>query len=1079
MESRLREQLLQYATQLAATIDPALVKALTFTAADKGTPAFERLRAQLIAYGRYIQQRSIYTMALRDGRLVFGPENLAEDDPWASPPGTVYEQPGREDFLVFKAREAFTQGPHSDEYGTFVSAMAPVIDPGSGEVLMAVGIDVDATEWSLRVERSRLLPNLAALAPFLIFPVVLVLLQWHERRVTGKFCAWPRYGEVAMVATLGLALSGFGGLTMAENESDQRWLTFARLAESRTTFVRDALFGLRSDLASVARFYQGSEQVTRQEFRSFTAPLVAGSGLQAIGWAPRVLSKDRTSYEAWARQDGLSHFAFQERSDQGARQLAADREQYYPLYYVEPLADNASMLGFDLSTDALQRAALETAERTGFVTATDPLVAQQGNQWRKSVVIYQPVVSGKGGAQSGTPQRDVQGFVVAVLDLQSLLESDLTRIKHAVDLQTCLVDLSPADSPLRLASYPSSHVETELRPVDVLPPTQPFAMTTVYPVFVFGRAWAVVTHPLEGFYVVYSSQTGWLIGLAGLLLTGIASALVMTWLQHEASLEQQVMERTAALRETEERFRTLVQQVPAVVYVSVLDEVGTTLYISPQLTDMVGYTPDEWIAQPDLWQRCLHPDDRERVLAAYKAMCAGGAPMNCEYRYIARDGRVVWVHEIASVLHTQTGNPYLYCQGILIDITEQKRAEEERLEMERHLWQSQKLESLGVLAGGIAHDFNNLLTAIQGHLELAQQQAGNVAMMCWHTDAALQAVKRATDLTRQMLAYAGKGQFVLQDIDLNELIKENREILSTSVSHYVTFDLQLAANLPPIRADAGQIQQVIMNLVINAVEAIGEQPGTITLRTGVQECDQTYLQRSRLEEKPAPGPYIFVEVSDTGHGMDKSTLERMFEPFFTTKFTGRGLGMSAVQGIVRAHHGAIMVDSQLGRGTTVRVLFPVAQPAASTVTAASTAAPETEEAPTDATTGTILVIDDEEMVCELLADALCPMCSRVLTAHDGEEGTRLFQEHAVEIECVILDLTMPRQDGIQTYQALRSIRADVPIIITSGYSQQDVLQRLNGPRMDGFLQKPYLLDELRRVVGEVLQRTASSKPQQP
>ncbi|MDW8071338.1 MAG: CHASE domain-containing protein [Anaerolineae bacterium] len=1065
-ERHMRDQLLYQARQIAATIDPELVKALTFTAADKGTPAFERLRAQLIAYSRYTRQRSIYTMALRGDHIVFGPESLAEDDPWASPPGTVYQQPSPHDFDLLRSGTPKTIGRWSDEYGTFMSALAPVIDPQNGRVLMGVGIDVDATEWNVLVERSRLLPNLITLAPLLIFPVALALLQWYERRVTHRSVSWPRHGETAMVLSLGLMLTGFGVLVVTESERHQRWLIFQHLAGSRTALVRDNLLGLRSDLASVARFHQGSEQVTRREFYMFTTPLLGRPGLQALGWVPRVLPEERAHYEALARQDGLEHFSISERSTQKDMSPALDRMEYYPIYYIEPLANNRKMLGFDLGADPSQRSAMEAAIRTGLVTATDPLVMTDGDTWQRSVTVYQPVLDG--ARETGTPAERIQGFIVGVVNLQPLLHKALSPYvsTERPDVQVSLVDLVSPEKPLLLASYPAeSSMETQLATIDLLPSQ----MVTVHPVFVFGRTWAIVARPGEGFYAAYPARAGWLIGLAGLLLTGLSGAFVATQLRQQDVLEQQVRERTATLQETEERFRTLVQQVPAVVYLSLLDEVGTTLYISPQLSTMVGYTPEEWIAQPDLWQRCLHPDDRARVLAAYETMRTDGVPMNCEYRYVTRDGRIIWVHEVATILRARTGEPRL-CQGILIDITEQKRAEEERLELERRLWHAQKLESLGVLAGGVAHDFNNLLTALQGHLEIAQQQVSHIANVRWHLDAALQVVRRATDLTRQMLAYAGKGQFVVQEIDLNALIEQNRTMLSAAVSRFASFDLQLAAQLPPVLADVGQIQQVIMNLVTNASEAIGEQPGVITLRTGVQVCDQEYLQRSCLEEKPPAGPYVFVEVSDTGCGMDECTRARMFEPFFTTKFAGRGLGMAAVQGIVRALHGAITVDSAPGRGTTVRILLPVAQSSELSAPAPSVPAAQTEAQEKTASTGTILVVDDEDMVCELVADALQLMGFQVLTANDGEAGVRLFQEHVAEIACVILDLTMPQQDGASIYHALRAIRPDVPIILTSGYSLQDVLQRLEGQRPDGFLHKPYPLEELRRVVESAIRR---------
>ncbi|MFV9506721.1 MAG: two-component system sensor histidine kinase NtrB [Oscillochloridaceae bacterium umkhey_bin13] len=261
---------------------------------------------------------------------------------------------------------------------------------------------------------------------------------------------------------------------------------------------------------------------------------------------------------------------------------------------------------------------------------------------------------------------------------------------------------------------------------------------------------------------------------------------------------------------------------------------------------------------------------------------------------------------------------------VLRDITARKQAEAERIALERQMLHAQKLESLGVLAGGIAHDFNNLLMAIHGNLELARFDLptdGPAYEAVYHAD---QATRRAANLTRQLLAYAGKSEVVTGPVDLADLVNEMTQLLKVSVGSLISFELEFEPTLEPIHGDATQLQQIVMNLITNAAEAIGATAGTITLRTSRCHCSAQDLARSRLEVHPPPGMFAALIVADTGMGMDPATLDRLFEPFFSTKSLGRGLGMAAVLGIMRAHTGAIIVESRPGQGTKLTLLFPLA-----------------------------------------------------------------------------------------------------------------------------------------------------------
>jgi CheY-like chemotaxis protein len=325
-----------------------------------------------------------------------------------------------------------------------------------------------------------------------------------------------------------------------------------------------------------------------------------------------------------------------------------------------------------------------------------------------------------------------------------------------------------------------------------------------------------------------------------------------------------------------------------------------------------------------------------------------------------------------------------------------------------------------------------------------------------------------------MLAYSGKGRFVVSSLDLGELLRENANLFRSAVAKSITMDLRLAAEGCMVEANPSQIQQVIMNLITNASEAIGEGAGTITLSTGLLSCDEAYLTRSRLEEKAPPGDYVYVEVRDNGCGMDAETVQRVFDPFFTTKFTGRGLGMSAVLGIVRGHRGALMVDSVQGRGTTVRVLLPAS--GAPTIQEPRGQAPAKKTSVDPSPTGTILVVDDEPTVREICAEYAEQLGYRALSAADGKGALALYREHGHDIACVLLDLTMPQMDGLSTFRELRRMRPDVKVILCSGYDEQDAVRRFAREGLSGFLHKPYLLHELEARLDEALDTRGNCPP---
>jgi len=392
--------------------------------------------------------------------------------------------------------------------------------------------------------------------------------------------------------------------------------------------------------------------------------------------------------------------------------------------------------------------------------------------------------------------------------------------------------------------------------------------------------------------------------------------------------------------------------------------------------------------------------------------------------------------------------------SVVQDITERKR-------FEGQLRHTQKLEGLGVLAGGVAHDFNNLLTGILGNASLALRNLPTSNPAHARVEEVIQASQRAAELTGQLLAYSGKGRFDVQPVDLSELVRGISKLVRTSIPKNVQLKLELARHLPPVEADACQIQQVVMNLVINGAEAIGETSGTVLVSTRTQLLDEKYLQETYAADGITAGPYVSLEVHDTGNGMTEVTRTKIFDPFFTTKQTGRGLGLAAVLGIVHGHKGAIQVHSVQAQGTTFRVLLPTIK--------AEPSVRKTEEAFTDLMgTGTILVVDDEEVVQSSAKAALEQYGYQILLAANGQEAVELFRQQGDQISAVLLDMTMPIMSGEDALKHLKRMRPNVKVILSSGYSEVEAVQRFTGKGLADFIQKPYEATALAAKLKKVL-----------
>jgi PAS domain S-box-containing protein len=507
-------------------------------------------------------------------------------------------------------------------------------------------------------------------------------------------------------------------------------------------------------------------------------------------------------------------------------------------------------------------------------------------------------------------------------------------------------------------------------------------------------------------------------------------------------------EAEKALRESEHRFRTLFDMSPQPIAVTEVDT-GRVLDVNKAFCEITGYAKEEVLGRTTTDVGFYLEEDRRKFLSELQR---SGEVLGLEMNFKTKEG--LTVTELMFSRLVEIGGQTVILT-VFFDITERKR-------LEAQLLHAQKMEAVGALAGGIAHDFNNLLVGVLGNADLALRDLPPRSPLRRNLEEIVDSARRAADLTNQMLAYSGKGRVVVEDVDLNGLIEGMTGLLESSISKKAVLGLDFSDGLPAIRADATQISQIVMNLVTNGSEAMGDRSGQIRVTTDVIGCDRVLLNEIQLHGELPEGPYVVLKVSDTGCGMDPETRAKMFDPFFTTKFMGRGLGLAGVHGIVRRHQGGIRVESQPGRGTTFQVFFPALDRPADAkgeATAAETAWQGS---------GTILLADDEEIVRTVGKRMLEQMGFTVLLASNGAEAVDLFREHQDEIACILLDFKMPDLDGEETFRELHRIRKDAVVVLSSGYSEEEFSERFAGKGLAGFIQKPYETEALKKKLHEIL-----------
>jgi len=710
------------------------------------------------------------------------------------------------------------------------------------------------------------------------------------------------------------------------------------------------------------------------------------------------------------------------------------------LSQIVPLAGNEKAIGHNLLEDSKRNKEALLAVMTRSLTLAGPFELVQGG---KATVGRLPIF-----LKDTNDIETFWGFSIALIRIPEFLK--VANIRRIAD---------------KGYNYELSRIHPDTGKKDVFSSAgKPLKDPVSEKIQVPNGEWTLAVEPAAGWYssdiilietlfifLVTSLTTliGWLLARQPIMLQQLVDVRTKELSVTNERLQAEVVERKSAeeaLQASENKLRSIFASLTDVIVI--LDADGQYIEIAPTNTNRLYLPPKELLGKriADVFPR----EQADIFLSTIKKVLTSGKTSTVDYTLTIGNDEF-WFDGNVSPL---SANMVVWSAR---DITGRKKSEEERLNLEKQLLHTQKLESLGVLAGGIAHDFNNILTAIIGNTDLALMRLSPDSPATESVQRIEKAAERAADLARQMLAYSGKGRFVIEELDLNRVVEEMGHMLEVSISKKALLSYSFDRPLPAVTADATQIRQVIMNLVINAAEAMGDKCGNIAITTGSFECTRSRVEDGWLSDQIPEGHYVYMEIADTGCGMSKETISRIFDPFFTTKFTGRGLGMAAVLGIVRGHKGAIKLTSEVGKGTTFKILFPASTRPADLFGAQDGRGQEWHGS------GTVLLVDDEETIRSLGSEMLNELGYQVVTAEDGRQGVDIFKARE-DISTVILDLTMPHMDGVQCFKELRQIRPDIKIILSSGFNEQEVMQRFVGKSLEGFIQKPYKLSSLRDVL---------------
>jgi PAS domain S-box-containing protein len=933
VDQTLRQKMLQQVTKIAQVINPASLQALSFSPKDKNNPTYQRLREQLKAYGRFIHQYEIYSVTYHNGEFLFGPETYDEGNPLASEPGTIYLKPPPQLFQsAYKNKEPIVIGPYTDEYGSFVSSFAPVIDQNTGKVPLIVGLDISADTWLSQIANARLITIMFVLGLTVLLIASLGALEWRQRLPFGHQ-RWLENTESTLTAASGLVLTVVFVMLAYESEARLRNQVFSQLAAIKMNFVENYLKSVQDRLSTLGSFISVDEYVTRREFQGFMGPRVQNASDQTYEWIPKVKYGEKNTVEKQVRRSGFANFAIYERDSKGNHNPVAVRDTYFPVLYAEPFAGNESALGFDLGSEITRRTALEKAARTGLMTATEPIQLVQEKENNIGMLVFEPVykaapaVSTKARADNDS----LAGFSVAVLRLEKMMKAAIS-INDYKNPFVCIdmYKLSPDGNSIKLTSSQTNSA-VGAASSDISAHDKSDELFCNEPVFIFGGAYLVVGYPGKDFIAANPMKNWWITLIIGTIFTAALTIFVASLRNRQILLEKTVFARTSELRESETKYRTLIENSSDAIMTLGIPGGNFTSGNRAALKIFNVKSVEEFTALDPLQ---LSPERQPNgQLSSLKVSDGiGNAIRNGFYSF-------EWVHKraggeefYADVLLTRMElSGEIFIQATVRDITERKRMMEELISSQKaaeisreQLIQSDKLAAIGTLAAGVAHEINNpigyissnlntmgkYLDKIESHLENRTEEDSKVKeILNDFRDAISESSEGASRVKRivaDLKSFARTDRLQKEYANINVGIESTLNIVWNELKYKCKIEKDFG-ELPDFYCMPNQLNQVFMNLLVNAGQSITGKNGLIIIKTW------------------ADNEFINISIRDNGCGIPPENLNRIFEAFFTTKEVGQGtgLGLSLVYDIITKHIGKIEVKSEVGQGSEFIVKLPL------------------------------------------------------------------------------------------------------------------------------------------------------------
>jgi PAS domain S-box-containing protein len=858
---QMRRRLVDQAEHVAAAVDPSVLKSLSFTGEDRSNSGFIQLCAQMGSYAELMEFTSLYTMALRDGQIVFGPESLPQDHPYASPPGTVYQDPSAKDYEIFKTGEMLVQGPFQDEYGEFVTASVPVTDPSSGEVLAVIGIDAEASDWRAAVRRAQLIP--AAVTLILLGFFVLIGLAWDGiRHRLNKRWIPVRYAEAVICGVFLALLTLAVALRLHHSEQTTRTNTFYALASSQAAAFMERMNDIDLGISQMARFFESSDAgVTRDEFRHFCRPILDNGAVAGCFWIPEVPAEAADSFVQSVQHSGFPEFQIWHQDDSGNRVRSAGEPVYYPVLYLEPLDRHKAGLGYNLLHEKTRCVAVQAAMKTDTVVASDPVILQTSNPFPPRVYVFKRVE---------IPHQ--KGVVAVLLRPEHLLGGgERIRLKRR-GLDASFIQLSPGSDPLVVAESSAEPLSREARRLELLVPS-----------FIFGKTYVFSLGPRTSWLAANPLRQGRIALGIGLLLTLLVSSVIALITSRRDALAKQVAQRTAELREREENYRLLFEATPDAVFAADT-ETGEILDANRQAERLIGRSRAELL---QMNQAGLHPDpeaSRDLFQNSLRAFGSGVAgPYETEVLH--RDGRRIPV-EIH--LGTTCIGGREVAIGNFHNLTERKRAAHRIHQLVQHL-ETVREEERKRLSRELHDDLGQILTALKIDLVMIKDECTCTEDVKRKMDDMQHLLSEGIQCVHSLCRRLRPG--ALDDLDLEDalsgLITDWQK--RNSVPCILQVDADDEALSDPVKIALFRMAQEALTNVSRYAAASGVQ---VDLVTNDRDVD--------------------LSIRDDGCGMEPGAVDK------PTSF-----GLLGMRERIETLGGTLEIESEPGRGTTLHARIPL------------------------------------------------------------------------------------------------------------------------------------------------------------